>query len=173
MKTKSLIGLTVVATLMLIFAALLTQDADGFVFGGNDSGATQSFSATNLVAANSTNTTAGAGGIGVAVDVSQYESVGLQVSGTNSTASTGTIFFGLLRSLDGVNFESAPVTPLTFTVTFAAGAQTLMYTNLNRDLIGSCGYLKLNTLNNSGAGLVGTSNTFQILIAQKRLAAPR
>lgn len=178
MKIKSLIGIALVVGIMASFVALQTGNVNAFIYGANDNGGTTSLSTTNIVAATSTNTTAGAGGIGVAVDVSGYDNVGLQVSGTNSTASVGTVFFTLLRSLDGVNFETAADSRLSFTCTFAAGASTLVYTNLMRELIGSAGYVKVGTLNNSGSGIVGgnTTNaagTFGIIIAAKRLAAPR
>ncbi|MHC1762917.1 MAG: hypothetical protein AB9869_01240 [Verrucomicrobiia bacterium] len=121
---------------------------------------TDTVSITNTVAAETTATT----GMGSAVNVQNAEHVTVFLSFKAANAGTSNVVLTLARSPTGVTWETTPQIPLTVA---ANGTNTVNFmTNITKEVIGACGYIKAVSLQNAQTNAL-SSIVLQIL--QKRI----
>lgn len=156
MKIKSLSSLHLFcACLMLVLVAILFVQPAMAEIGTQDMGVTN-----KLVA--SANTTAN---LGSGVKVDNQDQVGIQLTGQGSASGTGNIITYIARSVDGTNYETAP--PIIWSIPANGTTAVVAYTNLNRDALGSAGYIKPFQMTNANGTADFTNITLKVI--KKRL----
>ena len=115
------------------------------------------FGITNSIQKNSTITA----NLGNAVAVTGQDKAGLMLKFAGSVAGTGLVTVTIARSPNNVDWETTP--QFTFIAAGTGTTPVVAYTNLDSSTIGSAGYLKVVSIVNADANLIGTNASLTLV----------
>ncbi len=147
MRGMGVAGLMIVVALICIAVLMLPMPALADI-GTTDLAVTNKFQGSVTTTAN----------MGNSIYLQGQPEVGLQVKLQGDAAGTGNVVLCISRSLDGTTWETTPC--WNWYVAMNGTTAVVAYTNMNRDLIGPAGYIKvLQVANTNSANLTNCSVT--------------
>jgi hypothetical protein len=118
---------------------------------------TENVGITNSIVNNATTSA----NVGRAIKIDKQDNVGLLFKFQGTAAGTDAITITFARSVDGTTWETTP--RFTWATALNGTTAVVTYTNLNSSLIGAAGYLKVISIQNASATVLGTNASLTVI----------